>query len=156
DHRSDAARRRRRAGRFQAFAMLGPRFAGEDAAVDQAGRQHQPAAVHHFGIVRFGIVEQTRADIGDAAILDQQAALGVQPAGRINQACVAEGDAPVHAMPRESASRIAMRMATPISTCSAMTLTSTSSAMSEAISTPRFIGPGCITSAPGLAWLSFS
>ena len=49
-----------------------------------------------------------------------------------------------------------MRTATPISTCSWMTLRSRSSATSESISTPRFIGPGCMISASGLATLSFS
>ena len=49
-----------------------------------------------------------------------------------------------------------VRVATPISTCSEIRLTSRSSAMSEAISTPRFIGPGCMTSAPGFAAPSFS
>ena len=51
DDGGDAARRRGRAGRFQGFAMFGARLAGKDAAVDQAGRQHQPAAVDHFGII---------------------------------------------------------------------------------------------------------
>ena len=49
-----------------------------------------------------------------------------------------------------------MRTATPISTCSWMTERSRSSATSESISTPRFIGPGCMISASGLATLSFS
>ena len=45
----------------------------------------------------------------------------------------------------------AIRTATPISTCSLIRLRCGSSATSLAISTPRFIGPGCITSASGLA-----
>ncbi len=49
-----------------------------------------------------------------------------------------------------------MRTATPISTCSRITLRSGSSATALSISTPRFIGPGCITSASGLARPSFS
>ena len=51
---------------------------------------------------------------------------------------------------RASASSTAMRTATPISTCSRIS-DCAPSATSESISTPRFIGPGCITSAPGLA-----
>ena len=43
-----------------------------------------------------------------------------------------------------------MRTATPISTCSRMSDCAPSATM-ESISTPRFIGPGCITSASGLA-----
>ena len=44
-----------------------------------------------------------------------------------------------------------MRTATPISTWSWIRLTARSSATSESISTPRFIGPGCITRTPGAA-----
>src|SRR5262249_15618475 len=51
---------------------------------------------------------------------------------------------------RDSASSTAMRTATPISTCSRISEWAPS-ATSESISTPRFIGPGCITSASGLA-----
>ncbi len=43
-----------------------------------------------------------------------------------------------------------MRTATPIATCSVIADCGPS-ATSESISTPRFIGPGCMTSAPGLA-----
>ena len=53
-------------------------------------------------------------------------------------------------MLRASASSTAMRTATPISTCSRMSDCALS-ATSVSISTPRFIGPGCMTSAPGLA-----
>ena len=55
--------------------MLAARLAGEDAAIDQARRQHQALAVDHFGIAGLGVVEQARADIGDPAILDQQGRL---------------------------------------------------------------------------------
>ena len=156
DHGGDAACGRCGAGTFQAFAMLRPRLAGEDAGVNQAGRQHQAMAVDDFRIGGFGIVEQTRADIGDLAVFHQQAAAHIHAAGRINQAGIPEGNPAVHAIPRDSASRMAMRMATPISTCSEIRLTTTSSAMSDAISTPRFMGPGCMTSAPGLAMASLA
>ncbi len=49
-----------------------------------------------------------------------------------------------------------MRTETPISTCSRITLCAGSSATALSISTPRFIGPGCITSASGAARASFS
>ena len=51
---------------------------------------------------------------------------------------------------RASASSTAIRTATPISTCSRIS-DCAPSATSESISTPRFIGPGCMTNAPGLA-----
>src|SRR4029077_10955992 len=138
--------------------MLAPGLAGEYAHVDQSGRQHQALAVDDFRVVGFCVVEEARSDIGDSAVLHQKAALDVQLRSRIDQARIAERDPfrhgalrPSRAMPRESASSTAMRMATPISTCSWMTLTSMSSATAESISTSRFIGPGCMTSAPGLA-----
>ena len=43
-----------------------------------------------------------------------------------------------------------MRTDTPLSTCWVMTDCGPSAAL-EAISTPRFIGPGCMTSACGFA-----
>ena len=55
-----------------------------------------------------------------------------------------------------SVSRQAMRTATPISTCSRMTLRSMSSASSPSISTPRFMGPGCMIRASGLATSSLA
>ena len=51
---------------------------------------------------------------------------------------------------RASACSTAMRTATPISTCSRMTLRGPS-AVCASISTPRFMGPGCITIASSLA-----
>ena len=51
---------------------------------------------------------------------------------------------------RESASSTAIRTATPISTCSRISDWAPS-ATEESISTPRFIGPGCITNASGRA-----
>src|SRR3546814_10196365 len=69
----------------------------------------------------------------------------VQLAGRVDDAGIGENDRPVHARSpwfceRSSVSITAMRTATPISTCCSMTLCGPS-ATSEAISTPRFIGP---------------
>src|SRR5690606_25048998 len=55
-----------------------------------------------------------------------------------------------------SASSTAMRTATPMRTCVSITEIAGLSATVESISTPRFIGPGCITIAPGLANFSLS
>ena len=49
----------------------------------------------------------------------------------------------------------AMRMAMPNVTCGRITLAAPS-ATCESISTPRFIGPGCITIASGFANASFA
>src|SRR5262249_38311229 len=131
----------------------------KDAHVDEPRREHKAPAVDYFRIVGLGFVEEARADVDDLSVLDQKPAFHIQIRVRIDQTRAAKGDATRGhgafrlscAKPRESASSTAMRMATPISTCSRMRLTSMSSATSESISTPRFIGPGCITSAPGLA-----
>src|SRR5690606_29204443 len=56
---------------------------------------------------------------------------------------------------RVSTSRQAMRIATPISTCSVM-IDPGMSATLLSISTPRFIGPGCMTIASGAARASRS
>ena len=57
---------------------------------------------------------------------------------------------------RVSTSMQAMRTATPISTCSWIAERPRSSATEVAISTPRFIGPGCMISTSGLATFSLS
>src|SRR5207253_3111403 len=61
--------------------------------------------------------------------------------------------------PSRRAARVAstaMRTATPISTWFWIRLTARSSATSESISTPRFMGPGCMTRTWGAAAASFS
>ncbi len=63
---------------------------------------------------------------------------------------------PRRAALRVSTSRQAMRMATPISTWSVMIERPSRSATVLSISTPRFIGPGCITIASGAARASRS
>ena len=60
--------------------------------------------------------------------------------------------APAFAMKRNM---IAMRTAMPLVTCERISDRSLS-ATSEAISRPRFIGPGCITTASGAARFSLS
>src|SRR6185295_20323435 len=102
------------------------------------------------------------AKIGDQPAPDEKAARLVLARGRIDQARVEE-DRPLFAARavlahhrahqwlgswRAIASSTAMRTATPISTWSRMTLREWS-AMVEAISTPRFMGPGCMISASG-------
>ncbi len=79
------------------------------------------------------IGEQDRAAVGEHVVTPARAAPG-HTFGRL----------------RDSASSTAMRTATPISTCSRISDWAPSATL-ESISTPRFIGPGCITSASGLA-----
>ena len=75
-------------------------------------------------------------------------------ASRVAGACAA-GCAPSSAIPAISRYSSAMRTATPLVTCSS-TQDCGPSATSGVISMPRFIGPGCRTSASGLARFSRS
>src|SRR5262249_47865775 len=72
--------------------------------------------------------------------------------GLLRRQAAARNDGAHHAFGsvRDKASSAAMRTATPISTCSRMS-DCAPSATAVSISTPRFIGPGCMTSAFGLA-----
>src|SRR5690606_31269503 len=106
--------------------------------------------------------EHAGPDFGDAAVAHQDRALGVLPGGGIEQAGVLEQGRSHWFFAHgsfwlvTSASSTAMRTATPISTCSRISDREMSSATSESISTPRFIGPGCMISASGLAARSLS
>ena len=98
-----------------------------------------------------------RLAVADHAVGDQHVAGAVEIARRIDDAGVGEQDRAAigqhdHAFGRlrASASSTAIRTATPISTCSRISDCAPSATI-ESISTPRFIGPGCITSASGLA-----
>src|SRR5690606_37583208 len=106
-------------------------------------------------------VEQAGVDEGDRAAAVAAVAAVAGAAGCVAAAvtgaagCVAAAVAGRrrHALPppgrlRASASSTAMRTATPISTCSRTRLRSPS-ATRLSISMPRFIGPGCMTSASG-------
>src|SRR5690606_38508820 len=95
-----------------------------------------------------------------AIVTDDDGTLFIKLAGRVDDADIVEDEWAGHVRgpwfcERSSVSMTAMRTATPISTCCSMTLCGPS-ATSEAISTPRFIGPGCMTKASSLAAFSFS
>ncbi len=139
-------------------AMAGAGFADKGAHVDQAGRDDLAAAVDRLGAFRHAGGADALAGFADRAVGDQEVADDIEIARRIEDPGVGEQDRAAvrqhrfHALGRfrDSASSTAMRMATPISTCSRIRDWAPSATM-ELISTPRFIGPGCITSASGLA-----
>src|SRR5690606_6052960 len=142
-------------GGAEALLVAFARFSDLHADVDDAGGQIAAAAVE--------TIPRALKELRDTAIGDDDAALDDAVTLGVNEACVGQGQ---HgASPcglratcrlRASSSITAMRTATPISTCSWMTLTLMSSANSPSISTPRFIGPGCMTMASGFALASFS
>ena len=114
-------------------------------------------AVDDLGAFRHAGRADAALGLADHAVGDQQVAGEIEVARRIDDARVGEQDRAAvgqHAQAfgklRDSASSTAMRTATPISTCSRIS-DCAPSATAESISTPRFIGPGCITSASGLA-----
>ena len=88
-------------------------------------------------------------DARDAIAVDQHVERAVAPVRRVDDPAALKQ--PLH-LPTPPASRYstAMRTATPLATCSRITEYGPS-ATSEAISTPRFIGPGCMMIASGLA-----
>ena len=146
------------AGGGERFAIGLARLADEGAHVDQAGRDQLAAAIDHIGAFRHAGSADAFLGLADDAVGDQQVADDVEIARRIDDPGIGEQDRAAvgqhhrHAFGkfRESASSTAMRTATPISTCSRISDCAPSATM-ESISTPRFIGPGCITSAPGFA-----
>ncbi|CFL85914.1 Uncharacterised protein [Bordetella pertussis] len=143
-----------------------PGHAAGQRSLHFAGQRREPGAVHarrqvhqarqHGQPARVDVLlrleaRRRLADGGDAAVRQVKVGAGVGAAGRIDQP--AAGDAyRAHRHGRTPATRLmaAMRTAMPNVTWSSITAWPLS-ATSEAISTPRFIGPGCITMASGRA-----
>ena len=88
---------------------------------------------------------------GDPVAVDQDVERAVDPVGRIDDAPALKQLLHVR-LRRPAGSSTAIRTATPLATWSRITEYGPS-ATSEAISTPRFIGPGCMIITSGLAQL---
>src|SRR6185369_4822411 len=117
--------------------------------VDQTRRHDEPARIE----AAVGSKLARRGARGDdAARGDGQVAGFVASRGGVQQPSVADED--VHASFPEMMDITAMRTAMPKVTCGRMTLWRPS-ATEESISTPRLIGPGCMTMASGLASANF-
>ena len=166
DHRRDAAGRGGLAAALDRFHVLGAGLAQLHAHVDQPGRQAQPAAASTISASASAVGAASAPTAAIRPSIDEQIAGCVEPARGIEQPRAADQQAarsPLQSAPsftaaagplprsRARISRQAMRTATPISTCWRIRLRSISSATSLPISTPRFIGPGCMISASGLA-----
>ena len=140
--------------------LAGARLADEGAHVDEARRDQLAAAVDHLGAFRHAGRADALLGLADDAVGDQQIAgenRGRATDRRSGRWRAGSGGGRTawhraHAFGkfRDSASSTAMRTATPISTCSRISDCAPSATI-ESISTPRFIGPGCMTSASGLA-----
>ena len=112
--------------------------------VDLAARLREPGHEHE------GMLE---SELNAAAAGDHQVAQFVAAGGGVDQPAVFDQD--LHASFPARIDITAMRTAMPKVTWGKMTLW-LPSATAEAISTPRLIGPGCITMASGLASCSLA
>ena len=121
--------------------------------VDQSGRDDAGVCVDRAGRAKAG---RRLAEGNDAAVGDVNVGLPVDVVARIDDAAVGNTDQSiVHAWFPARRLMTAMRTAMPKLTWERMTAC-LPSATSEAISTPRFIGPGCMTMASGLARASMA
>ena len=143
-HAREAAARRGAGAGDDVLLVLLARIAQMAVHIDEARRDDLARCVHHL----HALGAQVFADAGDFSIPDQNIHNRVNAVLRIDHAAAANENRIVHpyASLRVSMYSSAMRTATPLSTCWLMTDWLLSAAL-DAISTPRFIGPGCITSA---------
>ncbi len=118
DDGRDPARSRGAAGRAQGFAVFEAGFADEDAHVDEARAEHVTLGLDHLRAGRQACERAVRPERRDPPVLDQAVAGLVAPARGVDQARGADVERARHAFGRwrASASRTAMRTATPIST----------------------------------------
>ena len=136
--------------------MAGAGLADKGAHVDQSGCDDLAGAIDDVGTFGHAGGADAAPGLANDAVGDQNVADAVEIARRIDQARVGEqdraaiGQHQAFGRLRASASSTAIRTATPISTCSRISDCAPSATI-ESISTPRFIGPGCITSASGFA-----
>ena len=141
-----------RSGEFaveHAFVFVA-RFAQPRRQVDEPRRDD--AARRVDGAVSLEI-DRHVADGKDLAVANGDIARPVESGSRVDDAAV--GDEDVHASFPATMLMTAMRTAMPKVTCGKITLWLPSTT-AESISTPRLIGPGCITMQSGLASCSFS
>ncbi len=126
-------------------------FAQAGRQVHEAGRDDQAGGVDAL----LGLeVRRHTADREDAAVGDGDIGALVAARGRVDHAAVLDEEFHQASFPAMMLIT-AMRTAMPKVTCGRITLCRPS-ATEESISTPRFIGPGCITIASGLASASLS
>src|SRR6202044_271138 len=117
--------------------------------VHQARQGDETSRVHDLGARRGGpaadAVDHAAADQDVGRVTAQRPCARDQPRSRF-RAHVLPPDHASASAPPSSRYSTAMRTLTPLATCSTI-VDRAESATSAAISTPRFIGPGCITMA---------
>ena len=115
--------------------------------VDEARRDHAAGGVEH-GARRSSAL----AHLDDDTVVDEHVGVRASPVASTTRPplITTRRDGQATRPPEPSSDhRTAMRTATPFATCSVM-IDAGPSATSAAISTPRFIGPGCMTTRVGL------
>src|SRR5271166_2626821 len=109
------------------------------------------------GLTGRGFQHAGRGELGDASVAQEHVHVAVDAAGRIDDAASGDEQRRVvvfdlrrHFAALSTVARMAMRVFTPLATCSC-TQDCGPSATSLASSRPRTMGPGCMTMASGLA-----
>ena len=134
---------------FECGLVFEARLTQPRRQIDQPWADHQPAGIDHpLG----NKARRRRIDRDDASVVQMKMSDAIEPCGSIDEVPIADRD--LHRPPARMLIT-AMRTAIPKVTCLRITDCGPS-ATADSISTPRFIGPGCITIASGLASASFS
>ena len=136
--------------RLQRRLVLQTRLAQARGEIDETRRHHQTSGLQ--GALRHK-VQRHLTDGDDTTGSDENIGNMVEPARRVDDTSAPDKDP--HAAPPISRFITAIRTAMPKVTCGRITACGPS-ATAESISTPRFIGPGCMTIASGAAKASFS
>jgi hypothetical protein len=147
----DAARSRGGHFRFQCRLVLEAGLAQAGGEIDQAGADDAAGRIDgafgdEAGRWRFAMTDY-------CAVGDEDVRRSVDAVGGIDEAAVLDVD--THDQAPASMAMTAIRTAMPKVTCGRITAWRPS-ATAESISTPRFIGPGCMTMASGLASASIA
>src|SRR5581483_3951634 len=163
-HREDRAvapGRGRGRARGDRLLVLAAGRAQVDVRVDERGCEHEPGPVDDAVAVR----AEPLAELRDGAAVDADVEHGVDPLDRVEDARAADDEVVGAGAPDEdhatssaastsAGPAVSRSYSTAIRTASPARTWSTTSAAPESatrgsISTPRFIGPGCITFCPG-------
>ncbi|KAJ8136901.1 hypothetical protein OY671_009886, partial [Metschnikowia pulcherrima] len=150
DHAGHAAGSGSRQFGLQHALVLVPRLAQAGRQIDQARRHDEAGGVD---AAVGGEIGRHLADGADAARGEGEVTDSVQAGSGVDQTAVRDQD--FHASFPAMMPITAMRTAMPKVTCGRMTLC-LPSATADSISTPRLIGPGCITMASDLARASLA
>ena len=156
-HRHDRGETTERGGSapgLDRLGLLAARLAQVHVQVDEARTDHAAGGIEHLvvGIRWDGVADGTDRTVGRSArrrVRSPVASMILAPVmSRLIRELLASWLVIAASRQPSRSNRTAMRTAMPLVTCWVMTAPG-SSAGSTAISTPRFIGPGCITSVCG-------